>query len=80
MRSPVGRATQNLNNRLTELELDFGDGPMSRAGGDRTHDRGIMRWEQSVGLVQWCRFRPGNAEFIVRWRRIGPVVSVWYVG
>jgi hypothetical protein len=22
------------------------------AGGDRTHNRGIMRWEQTVGLVR----------------------------
>jgi hypothetical protein len=46
---------------LRQREIVF-----SRAGGDRTHDRGIMRWEQTVGVVRWCR--------------IGPVVSVWYVG
>jgi len=27
----------------------------SRADGDRTHDRGIMRWPQTVGMVRWRR-------------------------
>jgi hypothetical protein len=34
-----------------------GSATRSRAGGDRTHDRGIMRWERSVGIVRWCRIR-----------------------
>jgi len=25
---------------------------LRRAGGDRTHDRGIMSWEQTVGMVR----------------------------
>jgi hypothetical protein len=28
---------------------------LSRAGEDRTHDRGIMRWQQTVGMVRWRR-------------------------
>ena len=52
----------------------------SRAGGDRTHDRGIMTWEQSVGLVRWRRIGLQIPELFVRRCRIGPVVSDWYVG
>ena len=33
-----------------------------RAGGDRTHDRGIMRWLQTVGLVRWGRIHPDSKE------------------
>ena len=29
---------------------------LHRAGGDRTHDRGIMRWNHIVVLVRWRRF------------------------
>ena len=54
--------------------------PLSRAGGDRTHDRGIMRWEQTVGVVRWRRFHPDFIRKDVRWRRNGLVVPVWYVG
>jgi hypothetical protein len=50
------------------------------ADGDRTHDRGIMRWEQTVGLVRWRRIGPKKFHLFVRWCRIGPVVSVRYVG
>src|ERR1035438_9717529 len=35
---------------------------LSRAGGDRTHDRGIMRWLQTVGMVRWCRIHPDLKE------------------
>ncbi len=48
-----------------------------RAGGDRTHDRGIMRWMQSVGSDRWCRICPELNENSsggvgsVRWCRIG---------
>jgi hypothetical protein len=50
---------------------------VSRAGGDRTHDRGIMRWMRSVGMVRWCRFGPDLKENLsggvgsVRLGRIG---------
>jgi hypothetical protein len=50
------------------------------AGGDRTHNRGIMRWEQSVELVRRGRIRPGFSASIVRWCWIRPVVLDWYVG
>jgi hypothetical protein len=51
-----------------------------RAGGDRTHDRGIMRWRQSIGLIRRCRIGPKNAGSFVRWCQFGPVVSDWFVG
>jgi hypothetical protein len=50
---------------------------MRMAGGDRTHDRGIMRWERSVGIVRRCRIRSELKENLsggfglVRWRRFG---------
>ena len=37
---------------------------MSRAGGDQTHDRGIMRWLLSVGLVRWRRIHPDIKEIL----------------
>jgi len=52
----------------------------SRAGGDRTHDRGIMRWEQMVELVRWRRIGPKINELFVEWCRFGPAVSDWCVG
>ena len=55
-------------------------GLTGRAGGDRTHDRGIMRWKQTVGLVRWRRNGLKKSEFFVRWCRIGLVTSDWYVG
>ena len=36
----------------------------SRAGGDRTHDRGIMGWLLSVGLVRWSRIHPDIKEIL----------------
>jgi hypothetical protein len=48
-----------------------------RAGGDRTHDRRIMRWTHSVGSVPWCRICPvlnensSGGVGSVRWCRIG---------
>jgi hypothetical protein len=39
--------------------------PCGRAGGDRTHDRGIMRWEQTVELVRCCRIGPKINELFV---------------
>ncbi len=33
-----------------------------------------MRWEQTVGLVRWCRFGPKLSEFFVQWCRFGLVV------
>jgi hypothetical protein len=35
-----------------------------RAGGDRTHDPGIMRWMQTVGLVRWCPNDPKSEEIL----------------
>jgi hypothetical protein len=43
-----------------------------RAGGDRTHDRGIMRWEQTVEVVRWRRIHPSITHC--------PVASVWSGG
>ena len=52
----------------------------SRAGGDRTHDRGIMRWLQTVGVVLWCRSGLDFSEFFVLWCRSRLVGLEWYVG
>jgi hypothetical protein len=45
----------------------------SGPGGDRTHDRGIMRWEQLVGLVGWRRIGPASSEFFSRRYSIAPL-------
>jgi len=37
---------------------------IGRAGGDRTHDRGIMRWLQTVGMVRWRRNHPELKEIL----------------
>ena len=54
-----------------------------RAGGDRTHDRGIMRWMHPVGIVQWGRIHPDLKENssgdvgLVRWCWIGMWDEMW---
>src|SRR5665213_1564759 len=60
-------------------DILLGSNYQEPVGGDRTHDRGIMRWEQSVGLVPWCRIRPSFTGIVARWCRFRPVVSVWSV-
>ena len=57
--------------------------PFGRAGGDRTHDRGIMRWLQTVGMVRLGRIHldlkenlSGGVGF-VRLCRIGLWDETW---
>jgi hypothetical protein len=51
-----------------------------RAGGDRTHDRGIMRWLQTVGMVLWSRNHPDITGDPVVWCRSRLVESGRCVG
>jgi len=52
-------ATQSESQKKSDSQ-----GFMSRAGGDQTHDRGIMRWLLSVGLVRWRRIHPDIKEIL----------------
>lgn len=58
-------------------------GRCSTAGGDRTHDRAIMRWKQSVEMVRWREIGPKDADSqsvgveSVRWRRSRMRVIAW---
>ena len=68
-------------NQHPEIQLI---GPaVDRAGGDRTRDRGITRWRDSVGIVWWGRIHPNLKENLsvgvglVRWRRFGLWDETW---
>jgi hypothetical protein len=51
-----------------------------RAGGDRTHDRGIVRWMRTVRMVSWCRYRLESSGIPVLWCRSRLVELDRYVG